>query len=188
MPFLSESQHFKRVGTNPVAINIDIQRIWKWCKSNLMEINLSKIRHRLKGVGTVRLPKFIFGSPSVMNDLRVVVADTLTWATRSQSLTQKTLKALYSIKRNLSLANYANRKNSYDSYFVPIISYISSLWKPGKVGLSQIASVQKKATNSITGAKIPYRGQLLKLNLLHRAKNILCMTKRNLQNLHKRDA
>ena len=34
---------FKIVGTNPVAINIDIRRIWKWCQSNLMEINLSKV-------------------------------------------------------------------------------------------------------------------------------------------------
>ena len=50
---------FKIVGTNPVAINIDIRRIWKWCQSNLMEINLSKSKCLwLKGVGTVRLPNF----------------------------------------------------------------------------------------------------------------------------------
>ena len=158
---------FKIVGTNPVAINIDIRRIWKWCQSNLMEINLSKSKCLwLKGVGTVRLPNFSFGSTSVMKDLGVVVADTLTWATHSQSRTQKALNALYSIKRNLSLANYANRKNSYVSYVVPIISYGSSVWKPGKVELSQIESVQKKAANWITGAKIPYKEQLLKLNLL----------------------
>ena len=48
---------FKIVGTNPVAINIDIWRIWKWCQSNLIEINLSKSKCLwLKGVGTVRLP------------------------------------------------------------------------------------------------------------------------------------
>ena len=158
---------FKIVGTNPVAINIDIRRIWKWCQSNLMEINLSKTKCLwLKGVGTVRLPNFSFGSTSVMKDLGVVVADTLTWATHSQSRTQKALNALYSIKRNLSLANYANRKNSYVSYVVPIISYGSSVWKPGKVELSQIESVQKKAAKWITGAKIPYKEQLLKLNLL----------------------
>ena len=81
-----------------------------------------------------------------MKDLGVVVADTLTWATHSQSRTQKALNALYSIKRNLSLANYANRKNSYVSYVVPIISYGSSVWKPGKVELSQIESVQKKSS------------------------------------------
>ena len=138
---------FKIVGTNPVAIIKDIRRIWKWCQSNLMEINLSKSKCLwLKGVGTVRLPNFSFGSTSVMKAL-VVVADTLAWATHSQSRTQKASNALSSIKRNLSLANYANRKNSYVSYIVPIISYGSSVWKPGKVELSQIESVQKEAAN-----------------------------------------
>ena len=158
---------FKIVGTNPVAINIDIRRIWKWCQSNLMEINLSKSKCLwLKGDGTVCLPNFSFESTPVMKDLGVVVADTLSWATHSQFRTQKALNALYSIKRNLSLANYANRKNSYVSYVVPIISYGSSVWKPGKVELSLIESVQKKAANWITGAKFPYKEQLLKLNLL----------------------
>ena len=83
----------------------------------------------------------------------VFEADTLTWATHSQSRTQKALNALSSIKRNLSLANFANRKNSYFSYIVPIISYGSSVWKPGKVELSPIESVQKKAANWITGTK-----------------------------------
>ena len=84
----------------------------------------------------------------------------------SFSISYSALNALYSIKRNFSLANYANRKNSYVSYVVPIISYGSSVWKPGKVELSQIESVQKKAAKWITGAKIPYKEQLLKLNLL----------------------
>ena len=35
---------FKIVETNPVVLNIDIRRIWKWCQSNLMEINLSKTK------------------------------------------------------------------------------------------------------------------------------------------------
>ena len=158
---------FKIVGTNPVAINIDIRRIWKSCQSNLMEINLSKSKCLwLKGVGTVRLPNFSFKNTSEIKDLGVVIADTFILATHSQSRTQKTLNALYSIKRNLSLANYENRKNSYVSYIVPIISYGSSAWKPGKVELSVIESLQKKAANCITGAKIPYKEQLLKLNLL----------------------
>ena len=63
------------------------------------------------GVGTVRLPNFSFGRSSVTKDLGVVVADTFTWVTHSQSRTQKALKALYSIKRNRSLANYAKRRN-----------------------------------------------------------------------------
>ena len=134
-----------------MSINIDIQRIGKWRQCNLMEINLSKSKCLwLKGVDKVRLPNFSFGSISVMKELGAIVADTLTWATPSQSRTEKALNALYSIKRNLSLANYANRKNSYVSYIVPIISYGSSVWKPGKVELSQIESVQKKAANWIT--------------------------------------
>ena len=67
-----------------------------------MEINLSKGKCLgLKGIGTVRLTNFSFGSTSVMKDLGVVVADTLTWATHAQSRTQKALNALYSIKRNI---------------------------------------------------------------------------------------
>ena len=49
---------------------------------------------------------------------------------------------------------------------VILFSFGSSVWKPGKVELSQIESVQKKAANWITGAEIPYKEQLLKLNLL----------------------
>ena len=110
-----------------------------------MEIHSSKSKCLwLKGDGTVRLPNYSFGSTSVMKYLGVVVADTLTWA-HSQSRSQKALNALYFIKRNLTLANYANRKNSYVSYIVPIISYRSSVWKPGKVELSQIESVQKRS-------------------------------------------
>ena len=101
-----------------------------------------------------------------MKDLGVIVADTLTWETHSQSRTQKALNALYFIKRNLSLENDANRKNSYVSYIVPNISYGSNSWKQGKIELSQIESVQKKGANWITGAKMPYKEQLIKLNLL----------------------
>ena len=156
---------FKIVGTNPVAINIDIRRVWIWCQSNLMKINLSKSKCLwLKGVGTVRQIKFW---KHFSNERpRSSCSRHAYMATHSQSRTQKALNALHSIKRNLSLANYANRKNSYVSYIVPIISYGSSLWKPGKVELSQIEIVQKKAANWITGAKIPYIEQLLKLNLL----------------------
>ena len=68
-----------------------------------MEINLSNRKWLwLKGVGKVRLPNFSFGSTSVKKDLGVVVADTLTWATHSQSRTQKAL-TLFNLSRETVL-------------------------------------------------------------------------------------
>ena len=52
---------FKIVGTNPVTLNIDIRKLWRWCDDDLMSMNLTKSKLLcIKGSAQISLPNYTF--------------------------------------------------------------------------------------------------------------------------------
>ena len=78
------------------------------------------------------------------------------------------MKAFFTIKRNIANGTpWTTRKNLYRSYIVPILSYGAVLWKPSKIDLKSIESIQMKASKWILGiSPLEYKERLRRINLL----------------------
>ena len=100
-------------------------------------------------------------------DLGLVLTKSLTWHNNCQQRTKKALKALFSLKRNLSSNCSINVKiNAFTGYVMPILTYCSQSWLPNNSCLRDMERVQKIATKWFYGSHIEYRERLLKCNLL----------------------
>ena len=161
---------YKIVGDNPLTLNIDVRRLWRWCEENCMSMNLTKCKILCIEVSaTIALPNYSFETTEVMKDLGILITDTLSWTQHAKKRDEKALNALVVFKRNLSKANFATRKNAYICYVVPILCYGSAIWKPSKGDLGIIESVQRKAISWIfitSNSHISYKDKLIKLNIL----------------------
>ena len=161
---------YKIVEYNPLTLNIDVRRLWRWCEENCMSMNLTKSKVLcIKGSATIALPNYSFETTEVMKDLGILITDTLFWTQHAKKRAEKAFNALFVLKRNLSKANFATRKNAYISYVVPILCYGSAIWKPSKGDLEIIESVQRKAISWIfmtSYSHISYKDKLVKLNNL----------------------
>ena len=103
---------YKIVGDNPLTINLDVRRLWRWCEENCMSMNLAKSKVLcIKGSATIALPNYSFETTEVMKDLCILITDTLFWTQHAKKRAKKALNALFVLKRKLSKANFANRKN-----------------------------------------------------------------------------
>ena len=100
-------------------------------------------------------------------DLGLVITKSLTWHNNYQQRTNKALKALFSLKRNLSSNCSINVKiNAFTGYVMPILTYCSQSWLPNNSCLRDTERVQKIATKWFYGSHIEYRERLPKCNLL----------------------
>ena len=71
---------YKIVGDNPLTLNIDVRRLWRWCEENCMSMNLTKSKVLcIKGSATIALPNYSFETTEVMKDLGILITDTLSW-------------------------------------------------------------------------------------------------------------
>ena len=160
----------KIVGDNPLTLYIDVGRLWRWCEENCMSMNLTNSKVLcIKGSATIALPNYSFETTEVMKDLGILITETLSWTQHAKKRAEKALNALFVLKRNLSKANFATRKNAYICYVVPILCYGSAIWKPSKGDLGIIESVQRKAIPWIfmtSNSHISYKDKLVKLNIL----------------------
>ena len=101
-----------------------------------------------------------------MKDLGLRITSTLSWTENAKNRSAKVLKALCSVKRNISkITTKAIKLKSYKSYVPPIVSYGSSLWKPSKRDLKIIESVQKKAIAWILSPTQEYKDRLISLHV-----------------------
>ena len=103
----------------------------------------------IKGSATIALPNYSFETTEVMKDLGILIPDTLSCTQHAEKRAEKSVKALFALKRNLSKATLATRKNAYICYVVSILSYSWAIWKPSKGDLSLIEIVQQKAISWI---------------------------------------
>ena len=161
---------YKIVGDNPLTLNIDVRRLWRWCEENCMSMNLTKSKVlSVKGSATIALPNYSFETTEVMKDLGIVITDTLSWSQHAKKRAEKALNSFFVLERNLSKPNFATRKNAYICYVVPILCYGSAIWKTSKGDLGIIESVQRKAISWIfmtSTSHISYKDKLVKLNIL----------------------
>ena len=154
---------YKIVGTNPVTLNIDVRKLWRWCDDNLMPRNLTKSKLLcIKGSAQISLPNYAFEATQSIKDLGLFVNDSLIWILHAKN-------AFLLLKRNLCKANFATRKNAYVCYVVPIVSYGAALWKPSKGDLTLLGGVQRKAMDWIfktSNSVLSYKEKLQKINIL----------------------
>ena len=137
---------YKIVGDNPLTLNIDVRKLWRWCDENFMSMDLGKSKVLcIKGTAPIALPNHEFETTECIKDLGVLVNDTLSWTLHTKKRTEKALNILFILKRNLSKATFWTRKNAYICYVVPILNYESALWKPSKGDLGTPESIQRKA-------------------------------------------
>ena len=69
---------YKIVGDNPLTLNIDVRRLWRWCEENCMSMNLTKSKVLcIKGSATISLPNYSFETTEEMKDLGILISDTL---------------------------------------------------------------------------------------------------------------
>ena len=121
---------YKIMGTDQTTLYIDIRKVWKWCETNEMRLNMTKSKTLvIKGECNLSIFSYKFEQPNELKDLGMIMSKNLNWTSHANNRASKALKALYCIKRNLSPATTMNnRKNAYKSYVVPIVSYASSVW------------------------------------------------------------
>ena len=146
---------YKIMGTDPTTLHIDIRKVWKWCETNEMRLNMTKNKTLvIKGECNLSIFSYKFEQPNELKDLGMIMSKNLNWTSPANNRASKALKALYCIKRNLSPATTMNnRKNAYKSYVVSIVSYASSVWKPSKQDLATLEKVRQRATKWILGNK-----------------------------------
>ena len=52
---------YKIVGDNPLTLNIDVRRLWRWCEEKCMSMNLTKKKVLcIEGSATIALPSYSF--------------------------------------------------------------------------------------------------------------------------------
>ena len=159
---------YKVIATNPVTLQVDAHRIWKWCQNNMMSLNLKKCKTvSFKGTSTVKMSEITIQQAEVEKDLGIIVSKSLTWKEQAGRRCEKAVRSLFLIKRNVSWkTSETSKKSLYKSYIVPIVSYGAVLWKASKTDLRHTESVQEKAVRWITGRRESYKETLLRLKLL----------------------
>ena len=134
---------YKIIAKNGITLQIDAHKIWKWCSSNLVSLNLKKCKVLcLKGIAKVTIQGHQLENSIVEKDLSIMISNDLTWTAQTEKQCEKTMKAFFTIKRNIANGTpWTTRKNLYRSYIVPILSYGAVLWKRSKTDLKSIESI-----------------------------------------------
>ena len=98
-----------------------------------MAVNESRTKIlSVKGNAKAELNGTVLEETAKMKDLGLIITSTLSWTENATNRSAKALKALSSVKRNISkITTKAMKLKSYKSYVAPIVSY-GSLSKPSK--------------------------------------------------------
>ena len=150
---------YKIIGTNPVTLNIDVRKLWRWCEDNMMSMNLTKSKLLcIKCSARLSLPNYTFEATQSIKYLGLFGTDSLNWTLHAKKRTEKALNAFFLLKRNLCKAKFATRKNAYVCYVVPNVG-----------DLTLLESVQRKAMSWIfktSNSVLSYKEKLQKINIL----------------------
>ena len=161
---------YKIVWTNPVTLNMDVRKLWRWCEDNLMAMNLTKIKLLcIKGSAQISLPNYTFQATQSIKDLGRFVTDFLNGTLHAKKRAEKALNSFFLLKQNLCRANFATRKHAYVCYVVLIVRYGAALWKPSNGDLTLLESAQQKAMSWIfknSNSVLSYKEKLQKINIL----------------------
>ena len=65
---------YKIVGDNPLTLNKDVRKLWRWCDKNFMSMNLGKSKVLcIKGTAPIALPNHELETTESMKDLGILV-------------------------------------------------------------------------------------------------------------------
>ena len=121
----------------------------------------------MKGNAKVEVNGTVLEETTEIKSLGFIITSTLSWTENATNRSAKALKALCSVKRNISkTTTKAMKLKSNKSFVAPIVSYGSSLWKTSVGDLKTIESVQKKATAWILKPTQQYKDRLISLHIL----------------------
>ena len=90
-----------------------------------MAVNVSKTKNlSVKGKAKVEVNGTVFEETAEMIDLGLIITSSLSWTENATNRSAKPLKALCSVKRNISkITLKAMKLNSNKSYVAPTVSY-----------------------------------------------------------------
>ena len=72
-------------GDNPLTLNMDVRGLWRLCEKIYMSRNLTKNKFLcIKGSATSALHNYSFETTEVMNDLGILILDTLSWTQHAE--------------------------------------------------------------------------------------------------------
>ena len=116
----------------------------------------------LKGIPKVTKQGHPFGSTIVEKDLSIMISNGLTWTAQTERRCEKTIKAFFTIKRNIAIGTpWTTTKNLYRSSIVTILFYGAVLWKSSKTCLNLIESLQMQVSKWILGtSQLEYKERL----------------------------
>ena len=160
---------YKVIATNTITLQIDANRIWKWCSQNLITSNINKRKTlKLNGNGSISMNEKTVEQTQKEKDLGIIVSNDLTWTANAERRCEKAIKVFFTIKRNIAKStSWIAKKNLYRSYVVPIISYGAILWKPNKSEFKMIENLHKKASKWILGTnRLDYKDRLKRYSIL----------------------
>ena len=160
---------YKIIAKNGITLQIDAHKTWKWCSSNLVSLNLKKFKALcLKGITKVTIQGRQLENSIVEKDLGIMISNDVTWTAQTERRREKTMKAFFTIKRNIANGTpWTTGKKLYCRYIVPILSYGAVLRKPSKTDLKSIESIQLNASKWILGtSQLEYKERLRRINLL----------------------
>ena len=104
---------YKIVAKNGITLQIDAHKIWRWCSSDLMSLNLNKCKVLcLKGIEELTIQGHQLDNSIVEKDLGIMISNDLTWTAQTEKRCEKTMKAFFTIKRNIANGTpWTTRKN-----------------------------------------------------------------------------
>ena len=87
----------------------------------------------VKGNAKTEVNETVLHETAEMKDLGLIIPSTLSWTENATNRSANALKALSSVKINISkITTMPMKFKSYKSFVAPIVSYGSSVWKPSK--------------------------------------------------------
>ena len=131
----------------------------------------------IKGCATVSLTKYTFEKAETKKDFGIVVPANLSWSVHAEKRAEAVIKALYTLKRNISKATLVLRREAHVSHVVPVSNYVSSLWMPNERDLRGVENVQRKAVvwivrpNGLLQGEIGYLGSFISLIIPRNPRN-----------------
>ena len=123
---------FKVVVKSQQELNESTATIDYWCATNGMQLNVNKCGILVfSGQMNGKLSNENIALLETQKDLGLVITKSLTWHNNCQQRTNKALKALFSLKRNLSSNCSINVKiNAFTGYVMPILNVLLPVLAP----------------------------------------------------------
>ena len=139
-----------------------------WCTLNNLKLNAKKYSLVvIKGEMTAPLQNQEVTRSCLQRDLGLLVSNSLSWTENCTTRSNKSVRALFKIRRNVQAhCNTQLKIHAYTGYVMPILTFCSRAYYPSVSSLKKLEKIQKHATVWFYGYNDNYKDRLLRCNLL----------------------